>query len=199
MTSKFTHIKATAQGISVVLSTGAVKKQFGYSAAIRQLGDGHYDNCLSDGLRVIAEIGHASKKGWFEQSHEQAVAVWRWLIASLFINEQLARNGTIEVAQKDGTTVNAAFYLGQYGGIVLYPASERLALANYIEGLAFDRFSADEASYQIVKLYQHMAEVNPLDGNFRLSSWGRESLAILHDGLIQKVGVEGWPESPTTH
>lgn len=199
MKSKFIHIKATPASISIVLRADAVKQQIGYSAAICQLDEGHYDLCLADGLRVVSEIAQASRKGWFKQSDEQAVTVWRWLVACLFISEQLARNGTTDAVQKDGTTVKAAVYLGQYGGVVLYPASERLALANYIEDLAFERFGADKANYQIVKLYQHMAEADPLNGNLRLSQWGRESLTILHDGFIQKVSVEGWPKSPTAH
>ncbi|RJT44538.1 hypothetical protein [Rahnella woolbedingensis] len=199
MKSKFIHIKATPAGISIVLRADAGKQQIGYSAAIRQLEEGHYDHYLSDGLRVVSEIAQASKKGWFKQSDEQAVIVWRWLVACLFIDEQLAKHGTIDATKMDGTTEKAAVYRGQYGGIVIYPATERFALANHIEGMAFERFSAVKAHDQIVKLYQHMAEADPLNGNLRLSQWGRESLAILHDGFIQKVNAEGWPETPTAH
>lgn len=174
-------------------------KELGYSMAISQLDEGHYDICLPDGLRVVSEIAQASKKGGFKPSDEQAMIVWRWLVACLFINEQLAQHGTIDATQKDGTIKKAAVYHGQYGGIVIYPASERFALANHIESLALGRFGADKAHYQIVRLYQHMAEADPLTGNLRLSQWGRESLAILHDGFIQKVSAEGWPESPTAH
>lgn len=198
MTSNFIHIKATPAGISIVLRTDAGKQQIGYSAAISQLDEGRYDLCLADGLRVVSEIAQASKKGWFKQSDEQAVIVWRWLVASLFINEQLARNGTIETLKIDSTTERTAVYRGDIGGISIYPATERFALANNIEGLAFEKFGAN-AHRKAVMIYQSMTETDADGGNLRLSAWGRDSMALLHDGFIEMLNTEGMPAAPVAH
>lgn len=198
MKSKFIHIKATPAGISIVLRADTGKQQIGYSAAIRQLDEGHYDHCLSDGLRVVSEIAQASKKGWFKQSDEQAVIVWRWLVSCLFIDEQLEQHGTIDATKLDGRVEKAAVYRGQYGGIVIYPATERFALANNIEGLACEKFGAD-AHRQAVMIYQSMTEADPDGGNLRLSQWGRDSMALLHDGFIEMLNTEGMPAAPVAH
>ncbi|GBU14384.1 hypothetical protein AwEntero_29850 [Enterobacterales bacterium] len=198
MKSKFIHIKATPAGISIVLRADTGKQQIGYSAAIRQLDEGHYDHCLSDGLRVVSEIAQASKKGWFKQSDEQAVIVWRWLVSCLFIDEQLEQHGTIDATKLDGRVEKAAVYRGQYGGIVIYPATERFALANNIEGLACEKFGAD-AHRQAVMVYQSMTETDASGGNLRLSQWGRDSMALLHDGFIEMLNTEGMPAAPVAH
>lgn len=170
----------------------------GYSASIRQLDSGQFDSKLSDGLRVLAEIYQGNVNGWFRQSEEQAVTCWRWIVATLFINEQLAQHGTIDAIKEDGTTERAAVYRGQCGGIVIYPATERFALANNVEGLAFEKFGAD-AHRKAVMIYQSMTEADSNGGNLRLSQWGRDSLALLHDGFIEMLNTEGIPAAPVAH
>ncbi|MGA8120383.1 hypothetical protein [Rouxiella badensis] len=173
-------------------------KLMGYSAMICQLDGGQFDSRLSDGLRVLAEIYQGNVKGWFRQSDEQAVICWRWIVATLFINEQLAQHGTVETLTMDGTTERTAVYRGAVGGISLYPATERFALANNIEGLAAEKFGA-EAHRKAVMIYQSMTETDADGKNLRLSPWGRDSMALLHDGFIEMVNAEGIPAAPTAH
>ncbi|EIC82983.1 hypothetical protein [Serratia sp. M24T3] len=173
-------------------------KLVGYSAVIRQLDSGRFDSKLSEGLRVMAEIYQGKASGWFRQSDEQDMTCWRWIVAALFINEQLAQHGTIETLKEDGTTERTAVYRGAVGGISIYPATERFALANNVEGIAFEKFGMD-AHKRAVMIYQSMTEADPDGGNLRLSQWGRDSMALLHDGFIEMLNTEGLPPLPTAH
>lgn len=196
-----THFEASPDGINIMARNSCMyqhTKLVGYSTMIRHLDSGQFDNGLSDGLRVLAEIYQGSVNGRFRQSDEQAVTCWRWIVAALFINEQLAQHGTIETLNIDGTTERTAVYRGDIGGISIYPATERFALANNVEGLAFEKFGAD-AHRKAVTIYQSMTEADPDGGNLRLSQWGRESMALLHDGFIEMVNAEGIPAAPTAH
>lgn len=197
-----TVVEATPDGINVMARNedGIYQhtRLVGYSAMIRQLDGGQYDSQLSEGLRILAEIYRGITNDWFRQSDEQAMTCWRWIVAALFINEQLAQHGTIEATKEDGTTERAAVYHGDIGGIVIYPATERFALANNVEGVAFETFGA-EAHRQAVMIYQSMTEADTNGGNLRLSQWGRDAMAQLHDGFIQQLNTEGLPPAPTAH
>lgn len=197
-----TYFEATPDGINFMVRNddGIYQhiKLVGYSAAIRQLDSGRFDSKLFDGLNILAEIDQGNAKGWFRQSDEQAVACWRWIVATLFVNEQLALHGTIETLKQDGTTEHTAVYRGEVGGISIYPATERFALANNVEGIVFEKFGA-EAHQGAVMIYQSMTETNPDGSNLRLSQWGRDSLALLHDGFIKMVNAEGIPAASTAH
>lgn len=196
------HIEATHDGINIMTRNEdgiyLHNKLVGYSAMIRQLDSGQFDSQLSEGLRVLAEIYQGNANGWFRQSDEQAMTCWRWIVATLFINEQLALHGTIETLKQDGTTEQTAVYRGDIGGISIYPATERFALANNIEGLAFEKFGAD-AHRKAVMIYQSMTETDADGGNLRLSAWGRNSMALLHDGFIEMLNTEGMPAAPVAH
>ncbi|TKJ94578.1 hypothetical protein [Erwinia persicina] len=197
-----THIEATPDGINIMAQNaeGIYQhlKLVGYSAMIRQLDGGQFDTRLSEGVRVLAEIYQGNVKGWFRQSDEQAMTCWRWIVATLFINEQLDQHGTIDTLKEDGTTERTAVYRGGIGGISIYPATERFALANNIEGLAFEKFGAD-ACVKAVMIYQSMTETDADGGNLRLSQWGRDSMALLHDGFIEMLNTEGMPAAPVAH
>lgn len=120
---------------------------------------------------------------------------WRWLVACLFINEQLQQRGTIDAIKEDGTTECAAVYRGEYGGMVIYPSTERFALANHVEGVALEHFGAD-ANSKAVMMYQSMTEKGQC-GELALSEYGRELMAMLHDEFINLLNTEGIP--PTAH
>lgn len=185
------HAQATPDGIRLG------NKLLGYSVAIRQLDEGQFDDCLSDGLNILAEIQQARVQGWFRHSDDQAVIIWRWLVATLFICEQLAKNGTAEVPHDDGTTKLAVRYVGKHGGITVYPATERFSLANNVEGAAIERYPHDHPQLKAVQIYQSMVSVK--NGSLRLSDWGRDSLALLHDGFIEMLNTEGMPAAPVAH
>lgn len=170
----------------------------GYSPVIRQLDDGRFDKPLSEGFGVIAELSLAEINGWFKPSSEQQVSVWRWLVGGVFIVEQMKANGTVEVQQDDGTTDHAVRYVGEHGGIVVYPATERFSLARNIEELAFEQFTHESPHEKALMLYQSMLEPS-CDGGMALSAWGRDAMTMLHDGFIEMLNTEGMPASPTAH
>lgn len=170
----------------------------GYSSVIRQLDEGRFDKSLSEGFGVIAELSLAEINGWFKPSAEQQVNVWRWLVAGVFVVEQMKANGTVEVDQGNGTTAYAVRYMGKHGGIVVYPATERFSLARNIEELAFEQFTHDNPHQKALMIYQSMLETSP-DGGMTLSKWGREGMAMLHDGFIEMLNTEGMPAAPTAH
>lgn len=172
-------------------------KLVGYAAAIRQLDEGTFDNSLADGLRLLAEIYQGSVNGWFKPSEAQGVTCWRWLVACLFVNEQLQQHGTMEATKEDGTTESAAVYRGKHGGVVIYPSTERFALANNVEGLALEHFGADANSKAVI-MYQSMTEKGQC-GEIALSEYGRELMAMLHDEFINVLNTEGIPPAPATH
>lgn len=184
--------EATPDGVSMG------NRLIGYSSVISQLDDGRFDNPLSEGFGVIAELSLAEINGWFKPSAEQQVNVWRWLVAGVFIVEQMKANGTVEVDQGDGTTAHAVRYVGEQGGIVVYPVTERFSLARNIEELAFEQFTHDNPHQKALMIYQSMLEASP-DGGMTLSTWGRDAMTTLHDGFIQMLNTEGMPAAPTAH
>ncbi|EQB4442711.1 hypothetical protein ACYKEA_000389 [Pluralibacter gergoviae] len=170
----------------------------GYSAAIRQLDNGTYDHDLPAGMHVVAAIWEAERKGYYSPSDERRAIVWRWLVACLFILEQMDKNGTVDVVNEDGGTDRAVKYVGRHGGISIYPATERFSLANHIEGLALEKYGAGTGLLLAVQMYQAMTEPVPGDG-LKLSRMGREGLEMLHDGFIEMLNTEGMPAEPTAH
>jgi len=187
------HIEATPDGIRLD------NRLVGYSAAIRQLDGGQFDCSLANGLLVLAEIQLGDTNGWFKPSDEQMAIIWRWLVACLFIHEQQRLNGIVDVANEDGGTDRAVIYAGQYGGMAIYPSTERLSLATHIEGIAIEKYGAVAGLERAIQLYQGMTEVNPDSDALRLSQWGRDSLTMLHDDFIKMLNAEGIPAAPTAH
>ncbi|WP_233169465.1 hypothetical protein [Serratia sp. ASV30] len=197
------RIEATPDGITFTAlnDEGAFQQPrlLGYSSAIRQLDRGDFDKSLPDGLGVIAEIQQADTNDWFTPSDEQMAIVWRWIVACLFICEQRDKNGTVDVENEDGGADRAVLYVGEYGGISIYPATERFSLATHIEGLAIEKYGAKEGLSLAIKMYQGMAEADPEGGQLRLSPMGRDGLTMLHDGFIETLNTEGIPPAPTAH
>ncbi|WON77024.1 hypothetical protein [Serratia sp. UGAL515B_01] len=197
------HIEATPDGITfkALNNEGAPlpTRLLGYSSVIRQLEQGEFDTALHDGLFVVAEICTASVNGWLSLSSEQMVIVWRWLVACLFICEERDKNGEVNVEDEDSGTDRAVFYVGEYGAIDIYPATERFSLATHIEGLAIEKYGVEEGLSLAIQMYQDMTEVNPDGGQLRLSQMGRGWLEMLHDGYIEIINTEGVPAAPMAH
>ncbi len=197
-----TRAEATPDGINImVMNNDGIwqhSRVLGYSAAIRQLDDGGYDRDLATGMRIIAEIWEAEEKGYFATSNKQSAIVWRWLVACLFIVEQQERNGTVDIPNEDGGTDRAVKYVGKHGGISIYPATERFSLASHVEALAIERYGAEMGLSMAVQMYQSMTETVPGKG-LRLSQFGREGLAMLHDDFIEMLNTEGIPAAPVAH
>jgi hypothetical protein len=197
------RIEATPDGITFTArndeGTFQQLRLLGYSSAIRQLDRGDFDKSLPDGLRVIAEIQQADTNDWFTPSDEQMAIVWRWIVACLFICEQRDKNGVVDVENEIGGTDKAAIYVSEYGGISIYPATERFSLATHIEGLAIEKYGVKEGLSLAIKMYQGMAEADPDGRKLRLSPMGRDGLAMLHDGFIEMLNTEGMPAAPVAH
>ncbi len=170
----------------------------GYSAAIRQLDSGHYDKKASEGLRILACIQDAKVNGWLSLSIEKEVVIWRWLVVTVFINEEREKNGTAEIQNDEGGADLAVIYIGKNGGISTYPGTLRFSLANHVEGCAIEEYGTQAGMALALRMYQDMVVVCPERG-FRSSPMGREGLEILHDEFIEMIKTEGIPDMPVVH
>lgn len=170
----------------------------GYSAAIRQLDGGQHDKTLSVGLRMLACIQEAKAAGWVNLSLEQEVTIWRWLVVTIFINEERDKNGTAEVPNDEGGTDLAVIYAGKNGGMSIYPGPVRFSLANHVEGCAIEKYGTKTGLWLALRMYRDMVEVSPEHG-FILSPMGREGLEMLHDEFIEMINTQGIPDMPVVH
>ena len=193
-------IEATPDGINFMQGNESGnyqhQKLIGYKTAIKSLDAGGYDHDLYNGLRVTAAIYEGQSLGYFTPTDEQNMVIYRWIVATLFIHDQLAKNGTVEVTEEDGSKGEAVMYLGEHGGMSIYPAPERLALANNIESIACEMYRENPCA-AAVQMYQQFVEVK--DGALCLSEFGLDGLTVLHDGFIQTLNEEGLPAKTVTH
>lgn len=170
----------------------------GYSGAIRQLDNGHYDKNNIEGLQILACIQEAKEAGWLHLNAEKEVVLWRWLVVTVFVNEERAKNGTAEVANEYGEADIAVIYAGKHGAISIYPGAERFALANHVEGCAIEKYGTETGLNLALRMYQDMVTDCP-DQGFKMSAMGREGLEILHDSFIEQLNTEGMPSMPVMH
>lgn len=98
----------------------------GYSAAIRLLDNGRYDKHLADGMEILACIMEAVESNWITLNIEKELILWRWLLAAVFITEELEKNGTIDVPNDEGGVDTAVIYVGERGAISVYPGRSAL-------------------------------------------------------------------------
>jgi hypothetical protein len=82
----------------------------GYSAAIRLLDNGRYDKHLAEGMEILACIMEAVESNWITLNIEKQIIVWRWLLAAVFITEELEKNGTVDVPNDTGGVDTAVIY-----------------------------------------------------------------------------------------
>ncbi|CAM7667275.1 2-polyprenylphenol hydroxylase related flavodoxin oxidoreductase [Atlantibacter hermannii] len=170
----------------------------GYSGLVRQLDKGRYDKCLPEGMRMLACIFEAKQNGWLSLPIDKEIIIWRWLVAAVFISEEMEKNGTVDVHRGDGGIDTATVYSGKHGAISVYPGPERFALANHLEGCAIEKYGQKLGQQLALRMYQDMV-VTDKDSGFRLSTMGREGLNILHDSFIKQIQTEGMPGMPVMH
>ena len=115
----------------------------GYSAAIRQLDNGHYDKSIAEGLELLACIMEAVESNWITLNIDKQIIVWRWLLAAVFIAEEREKNGTIDVPNDEGGVDTAVIYSGKHGAISVYPGPLRFSLANHVEGIAIEKYGVE--------------------------------------------------------
>ncbi|EAY7358224.1 hypothetical protein QV97_15880 [Salmonella enterica subsp. enterica serovar Sandiego] len=166
--------------------------------AIQKLENGEYDAGLVEGLRLVAALWHGMHTGCFILSDEQNLALWRWVVAAVFVCEMLDTNGTVEVKNEQGEPEEVAVYSGEHSGIVIYPWSERFSLANHIEGLAYEMFPANKAPEMAAAIYRSMIDISPVTG-IDMSEEGLKGMSLLHDSFIETLKTEGVPAAPVAH
>jgi len=174
------------------------RRLIGYSSVIQLLDSGRYDRNTYEGLRMLACIQDAKAAGWLTLSVEKEIIIWRWLVVTVFINEELTKNGTVDVPNDEGGIDTGVIYSGKNGAISIYPAPERFALANHVEGCAVEKYGTDTGQQLALRLYQDMVTADPKQG-FRLSAMGREGFEILHDSFIEEIQTNGMPDMPVMH
>ncbi|TKV14792.1 hypothetical protein FDX04_11920 [Citrobacter sp. wls615] len=170
----------------------------GWSGAVKQFDGPRFDFRNSEGLRWLACIMDAVAVGWVSLGTEKELILWRWLVATVFINEEKDKNGTIEIPNEDGGVDIAVIYSGKKGNLSIYPGPLRFSLANHVEGIAIEKYGVCDGSALALRMYQDMVIADPEDG-FRMSPFGREGLEMLHDDYIGMIKTSGMPEMPVMH
>ncbi|MFP2682167.1 hypothetical protein [Enterobacter ludwigii] len=170
----------------------------GYSVAVRQLDNGNYDKRIPDGLELLACIMEGIESGWFNPGIEKEIILWRWMLVAVFIAEEQEKNGTSEVANDSGGFDKAVIYSGQHGSISIYPAPERFALANHVEGIAIEKYGQELGQQMALRMYKGMLAEDEVQG-LQLSQFGREGFNLLHDSFIEQIQKEGMPDMPVMH
>lgn len=118
------HNTFEPEAIPTGIKTGC--RVIGYSAVIRELDNGSYDRDVVKGMRMLACIWEASDAGWITLHVEKQIILWRWLVVTVFIEEERDKNGTVEVPNDEGGTDLAVIYSGKHGAISVYPAPRSL-------------------------------------------------------------------------
>ncbi|MEG2664520.1 MAG: hypothetical protein RSE33_17245 [Hafnia sp.] len=170
----------------------------GWSGAIKQFDGPRFDSRNSEGLRWLACIMDAVAAGWVSLGAEKELILWRWLVATVFINEEKDKNGTIEIPNEDGGVDIAVIYSGKKGNLSIYPGPLRFSLANHVESIAIKKYGVCEGSALALRMYQDMVIADPGYG-FRMSPFGRKGLEMLHDDYIGEINTNGMPEAHVIH
>ncbi|QLW75111.1 hypothetical protein HV139_13820 [Citrobacter freundii] len=170
----------------------------GWSGAVKQFDGPRFDFRNSEGLRWLACIMDAVAVGWVSLGTEKELILWRWLVATVFINEEKDKNGTIEIPNEDGGVDIAVIYSGKKGNLSIYPGPLRFSLANHVEGIAIEKYGVCEGSALALRMYQDMVIADPGYG-FRMSPFGRKGLEMLHDDYIGEINTNGMPEAHVIH
>ena len=193
------HAEATPHGVNIMTRNDAGMYEhvaiITYESAVSRLDAGEYDDTPDIGYAIHFAVADGGARGWFDFTAQHNVTMWRWLIAAAFITEMKLKNGTTIVTEPDGTSSQVAVYSNGKASITVYPFSERLAMANNIEGAMIERYGSEEGAEKAIVFYQAMLDVEAGE----LTSFGRETLAELHDHFISDLQQNGWPEMPLTH
>lgn len=187
----------TPEGLRITSSGGDGRETvqlIAYDEAVNRLDAGEYDDS-GTGYDIHLAVAEGGNCGYFDFTAQHNVTMWRWLIAATFVSEMKRENGTTTVTEPDGSASQVAIYSNGKAGIVVYPFSERLAMANNIEGAMIERYGSEEGAEKAIVFYQAMLDVEAGE----LTSFGRETLAELHDHFISDLQQKGWPEMPLTH
>ncbi len=183
----------------VILITDAANQEaISYSEALDALDNGSFDSDLLLGFELVLAMCKGERDGFFNQTNQQRVKLWRWITAASFVMEQADRNGSHEVDHGNGNIATAATYRNDHAALTVTAASERLLLADHVEGIAYENFGANDGAIMAVKMYKDFIDLEPKKG-CRLSDRGREGLSILHDDLIRVIEASEFNDTVTIH
>ena len=187
----------TPDGIVIVRpgDDGREKVQLiAYDEAVNRLDAGDYDDS-SAGYDIHLAVAEGGNCGYFDYTAQHNVTMWRWLIAAVFISEMKRENGTTTVCSDDEAPSQVAVYSNGKIAIPVYPISERLVMANNIEGSLIERYGPEQGAENAIVFYQSMLDVEA----GVLTTTGREMLASLHDSFIADLEERGMPDAPLAH
>ncbi len=184
-------------GVIVITALGDTQT-VSYESAITALDNGMYDGDLPLGFSLIGSIAESWTSEIFTPSTEQRIILFRWLVTSLFIQEQTALNGTRLIKNSQGKKELAAMYISDKGAITIYPASERMLLATHIESVAFQKYGKQQGSDMIINMYFDFIEQSTEEKG-KLTEKALKELASLHDELIDSFNTPEFNSAPVIH
>lgn len=187
------HFSPEAGPDGVITASGLVD----FLSVTESLIRGDYDRNPEEGMGLACAALDGVALTWFAAAPEQHAALWRWIVAAAFVEEQVKNNGNIDVMGEDGRKVKVALYAGKCGAITVYPVVERVALASQVEGYALQKYGTIAGMDLAIQYYQTMVEWR--DGTYWLSAHGRDVLTDLHDNLLATIHHCGVPAMPTEH
>lgn len=137
---------------------------------------GKSDHDLPAGATRAVEYLRAADARAIATSSEEQLLVYRWLVSYAFIAHQNAATGSNHYTYSNGSDSVT---------MPLLPHTERLAIANNIEGALLGRFGAEaeQGTKNAVLLYQHMLTFS--DGRSpALSPVGVDIMTELHNTFL---------------
>ncbi|HHA1934661.1 TPA: hypothetical protein ACOEP6_003124 [Enterobacter ludwigii] len=168
------------------------------ATVIAELSGGVYDHNLPAGIHLAAALWTGQHANDFTLSAGDNIAVWRWVVATVFVNTLVDRNGTIEVDDGHGGTEHTPVYVGSDGTAMnVFVSGVRLALSAQMEDVAYQRYPADIAQDMLIHSYREMITFE--SGVMALSAFGDNMLTLLHDHFLRTVHTEGIPSAPVEH
>ncbi|HCU3531703.1 TPA: hypothetical protein OUT26_001647 [Escherichia coli] len=193
------HAEATPDGVNIMYRSndGMTERveTVSYIDAVNRLDVGDYDDKPDEGMFIHLAIASGGNQGYFDYTSQHHVIMWRWLIATAFINEMRKENGTVSIIDDSGNHSVVSVYSNGIVAMPLYPVAERLAMANNIEGAMIEKYGVDVGTKNAIIFYSNMFDVE----QGTLTSFGREVLADLHNSFIAELNENGIPEAPVTH
>lgn len=141
------HAEATPDGVNIMYRSndGMTERveTVSYIDAVNRLDAGDYDDKPDEGMFIHLAIASGGNQGYFDYTSQHHVIMWRWLIATAFINEMRKENGTVSIIDDSGNHSVVSVYSNGIVAMPLYPVAERLAMANNIEGAMIEKYGVD--------------------------------------------------------
>ena len=156
--SNINAFEHSEQGV-ILITEAANQEAISYTEALEVLNDGSFDGDLIFGFELVLAICKGECDGFFNPTNQQRVILWRWIVAASFVAEQADNNGTHQVDNGRGKTITAAIYRNKHATLTVYAASERMLLANHIEGAAYEHYGAENGAIMAVKIYRDRKSV----------------------------------------